>query len=221
MTEKFEKELNKFFEWAKNKNIVVKNKSGEQIEWKKDMIEFVEPSRNKMETFVKMVIAEYTVIDENGNLMDDNKIIVVKYKLEKPKKKYNKKKVESEDSDENSEIQQIEETKPVEDTKSVEETKPIEIVEKKERKTRKKNVESEKEESEKPKKSAPRKKATKKSEIDELTSQIESLTTKVEEQISNIESDSDSNKPVEVIVEKNVESANLSYKINLEDILCN
>lgn len=177
MTDKFEKELEKFFDWAKNKKIIVqKNDTDEIIEWKKDMIKFEEPGRNKMETFLKGVMDEYKIYDENKNRMDDNKIIVVKYKLEKPKKKYNKKKVESEEEE------NIMEEKPI----------PIQVIEepvKKQRQTRKKKEEQ----------TIPNKE-----EIDNLVTKIENLTT-------------DTNKSVET----NVESANLNYKINLEDILCN
>ena len=98
MTEKFEKELEKFFEWANKNSMIVKNReTDETIEWKKDMIKFIEPGRNKMETFLKIVMENNNIYDNNNNIVDDNKILVVKYKLEKPKKSYNKKKNEKEE----------------------------------------------------------------------------------------------------------------------------
>lgn len=90
ITEKFAKELNKFFEWVKVSDIIVKNKNDKKIEWHENMVKFEEPARNKLETFIKRVMDEYDII-ENEIKIDDNKLLTVKYKLNKPKRKSTKK----------------------------------------------------------------------------------------------------------------------------------
>lgn len=97
MTEKFSKELTKFFDWAKSSDIVVKDKEDKNIDWSYEMIEFKEPARNKLETFIKVVMDTYKIFEKTEQI-DDNKLLSVKYKLNKPKRKSNKKQ-EQEDTD--------------------------------------------------------------------------------------------------------------------------
>lgn len=94
MTEKFTKELTKFFDWAKSSDIVVKDKNDNNIDWSFNMIVFKEPARNKLETFIKTVMDTYKIF-EGQEEMDDNKLLTVKYKLNKPKRKSVKKQEET------------------------------------------------------------------------------------------------------------------------------
>ena len=95
ITEKFEKELVKFFKWANQSGVIVidKKNGDKKVEWEEGMINYTEPARNKLEIFLKGVIEEYTVY-ENDTLIDDNKLLTVKYKLNKPKRKNAKKNVD-------------------------------------------------------------------------------------------------------------------------------
>lgn len=86
LTEKFAKELNKFFGWAKDTGYVI-TKSGNSVDWSLKLLSgFEEPGRNKMDAYIKGLMKKY-VISKDDEDIDDYKVILKDFKDNKPKRK--------------------------------------------------------------------------------------------------------------------------------------
>lgn len=86
VTEKFAKELNKFFSWAKDDGYVI-SKSGDNVEWSLKLLKgFEEPGRNKLDAYIKGLMKKY-VISKDDEDLDDYKVILKDFKENKPKRK--------------------------------------------------------------------------------------------------------------------------------------
>lgn len=97
LSEKFEKDLEKFFVWAVKNEYTIKDDNSE-IEWSMDLlktIEFTEPGRNKLDSFIKVVKDTYTIENETGEV-DDAKLMAKEFKDAPKEKSPRKKKAESE-----------------------------------------------------------------------------------------------------------------------------
>ncbi len=88
LTEKFSKELTKFFTWAKENDYVIKSaKDSVEQEWSTKLLKkFEEPPRNKLESYIKELLAVYT-ITKNDEEIEDNKVFAKEFKDNKPKRK--------------------------------------------------------------------------------------------------------------------------------------
>lgn len=88
MTDKFGKELDKFMKWAEENDYRIRNKNGEdKKKWNKELLtSFVEPARNKLETYIKELIKEY-VIEKDEDEIEDPKLLAKEFKECKPKRK--------------------------------------------------------------------------------------------------------------------------------------
>jgi hypothetical protein len=86
LSEKFAKELNKFFGWAKDTGYEI-TKSGNNHEWSLKLLSgFEEPGRNKMDAYIKGLMKKY-VISKDDEDIDDYKVILKDFKDNKPKRK--------------------------------------------------------------------------------------------------------------------------------------
>jgi hypothetical protein len=150
LTDKFKKELDKFFSWAITSEYIIKDINDEQHEWSiKLLTKFEEPGRNKLEAYIKSLFAKYT-ISINDMDIEDAKLLAKEFKekgetskkaskkaddseTEKPKKKTTKKSDEVEEKpkkkttkkakiDDESETEE----KPKKKTKKSEEVKEVE-----------------------------------------------------------------------------------------------
>ena len=113
LTDKFEKDVERFFTWTVKKEYELKDSNEESIEWSLDLlktIDFKEPSRNKLESLIKSIRETYNIflnkieIDDAKLMSKDFKESPIekspkKIKEVKPKKK-SIKKVESENENE-------------------------------------------------------------------------------------------------------------------------
>ena len=92
VTDKFRKELCKFYMWATDdQHLVLKKKDSMDTIIKCDencIVEFKEPGRNKMDTYIKALISNYSVF-LNGKECEDYKVISNEFKENKPKRKRN------------------------------------------------------------------------------------------------------------------------------------
>lgn len=93
LTEKFEKELYKFKEWIVENYTPFSIVNNEQTEFQKiDMSNYIEPPRNKLEVYVKMIMKDYKIISkQTGNQIENYKTIVINFKNAKITKKNEKK----------------------------------------------------------------------------------------------------------------------------------
>ena len=87
-SEKFSKEMEKFFSWAQEHGYSVHAaKTGADKKWKLDLLKsFEEPGRNKLEGFLREVMKTY-VIRNGDEEIDDYKLMVKEFKDTKPKRK--------------------------------------------------------------------------------------------------------------------------------------
>jgi hypothetical protein len=93
LSDKFAKDLNKFFIWVKENNYVVK-KDDEVVNWSQDMLpDFTEPSRNKIDAYVKELFQFYKLYDKTNLPIEETyiKIIIKEFKENKPSLKKSKK----------------------------------------------------------------------------------------------------------------------------------
>lgn len=100
-TEKFTKDLNAFYEWVNAESeIELKDTSEKEISgditWDdiRDEIEFTEPGRNKLDSYIKKVLEDFVVSFE-GEDCDDYKTISKMYKDHIEKKKQEKKELKT------------------------------------------------------------------------------------------------------------------------------
>jgi hypothetical protein len=96
---KFAKELEKFFEWAKDEEYVISSaKDGVSREWSiKLMANFEEPGRNKLEAYIRELQKTYVILDSKTKQeVEDYKILAKEYKDSGSKRK----RVESESESE-------------------------------------------------------------------------------------------------------------------------
>ena len=81
MTEKFEKELNKFFAWAEEAEYVIEDKA-----WTKKLVkDFEEPGRNKLAAFVKKVYEKNSIEKDSEEV--EQKELLKEYKKWQESKK--------------------------------------------------------------------------------------------------------------------------------------
>lgn len=102
ISDKFAKDLSKFFIWAKENDYVVK-RGDTIIEWSQDMLpEFTEPSRNKIDAYVKEIFQLYKLYDKTNIQVEETyiKIITKEFKDNKPLLKKSKKSDVNEIADE-------------------------------------------------------------------------------------------------------------------------
>lgn len=96
LTEKFNKELDKFFEWAAMSEYLIKDIENEQHEWSiKLLSKFEEPSRNKLEAYIKALFVKYTILIGETEI-EDAKLLAKEFK-NKSNKKEVKEKVKKEE----------------------------------------------------------------------------------------------------------------------------
>jgi outer membrane biosynthesis protein TonB len=80
LTDKFVKELEKFFEWAIESEYLIKDINSDQHEWSiKLLTKFEEPGRNKLEAYIKALFAKYT-ISLNEMDIEDAKLLTKEFK---------------------------------------------------------------------------------------------------------------------------------------------
>lgn len=95
LTDKFKKELEKFFEWAVMSEYIIKDINNEQQEWSMKLLnKFEEPGRNKLEAYIKALFAKYTISIGEMDI-EDAKLLAKEFK-EKPKKSEKEKPKKSE-----------------------------------------------------------------------------------------------------------------------------
>jgi hypothetical protein len=97
-SEKFVKEINKFFEWVKSNGYTIRDMEYNITkEWNIELLKkFVEPGRNKIESYLKELVNIYVILHdgeevEDGGTQSWAKMIAKDYKLEKKNKKQEKK----------------------------------------------------------------------------------------------------------------------------------
>jgi hypothetical protein len=80
ITDKFIKELEKFFEWVIESEYLIKDINSDQHEWSiKLLTKFEEPGRNKLEAYIKALFAKYT-ISLNEMDIEDAKLLAKEFK---------------------------------------------------------------------------------------------------------------------------------------------
>jgi len=139
LSEKFEKDLEKFFVWAVKNEYLIKNDDSE-IEWSMELlktIEFTEPGRNKLDSFINAVKDSYTIENEDGEV-DDAKLMAKEFKDAKEKSPRKKKAEKEIEQNETGEVK----PKKVKKTKTIEEVEDV-VVPKKVKKTKTVIVEAE------------------------------------------------------------------------------
>ena len=87
LSDKFRKELSKFFRWAEtNKYELTLIEDGKSCVWNDDLIqEFKEPSRNKLEVYLRNVLEKYKVTQGTEDIVD-HKFFAKEYKDQKDTK---------------------------------------------------------------------------------------------------------------------------------------
>jgi hypothetical protein len=91
-SEKFVKEINKFFDWVKSNGYTIRDIENDITkEWNIELLnKFEEPGRNKIESYLKELTNIYVIIHEDKEV-EDVKMIAKDFKLEKKDKKQEKK----------------------------------------------------------------------------------------------------------------------------------
>lgn len=105
LTDKFKKELEKFFEWAAVSEYIIKDINNDQHEWSMNLLnKFEEPGRNKLEAYIKALFAKYT-ISMNEMDIEDAKLLAKEFKDkgDKVKKASKKETTENEEKPKKSE----------------------------------------------------------------------------------------------------------------------
>lgn len=103
LTDKFVKELEKFFEWAIESEYLIKDINNEQNEWSiKLLTKFEEPGRNKLEAYIKALFAKYT-ISLNKMDIEDAKLLAKEFKDKGGKTSKKSKAVDAEENPKKSE----------------------------------------------------------------------------------------------------------------------
>ena len=103
LTDKFVKELEKFFEWAIESEYLIKDINNDQHEWSiKLLTKFEEPGRNKLESYIKALFAKYT-ISLNDMDIEDAKLLAKEFKDNGGKASKKSKAVEAEEKPKKSE----------------------------------------------------------------------------------------------------------------------
>ena len=103
LTDKFVKELEKFFEWAIESEYLIKDINSDQHEWSiKLLTKFEEPGRNKLESYIKALFAKYT-ISLNGMDIEDAKLLAKEFKDKGGKASKKSKAVDAEEKPKKSE----------------------------------------------------------------------------------------------------------------------
>jgi hypothetical protein len=81
LSSKLKKEIEKFFEWA-SESYVVKWKDDDEKEWAFDLVKkFEEPSRNKLEMYIKAIMENHSITDGQADIIiDDAKLLAKDFK---------------------------------------------------------------------------------------------------------------------------------------------
>ena len=129
LTDKFKKELEKFFSWAITSEYLIKDINNEQHEWSvKLLTKFEEPGRNKLEAYIKALFTKYT-ISLNDMDIEDAKLLAKEFKEKGETSKKASKKVDDSETE-----------KPKKKTtKKSESVEEVEVEEKPKKKTTKKS----------------------------------------------------------------------------------
>ena len=99
LSEKFNKELDKFYEWMIESDYMIRDVNDVEYEWNIKLLEeFEEPGRNKLEAYIKGLLGMYS-ISINGMDVNDAKLLSKKFKDRKETKKETKKETNKEMSD--------------------------------------------------------------------------------------------------------------------------
>lgn len=99
LTEKFKKEIIKFFTWVSSNEYVLKFKDEDIKEWNLDIVKvFNEPARNKLEIFIKTIMENHS-ISLGEDYVEDAKLLSNEFK-ENSKKCKKEKKVKVIETDE-------------------------------------------------------------------------------------------------------------------------
>jgi len=126
LTDKFKKELEKFFEWAAVSEYIIKDINNDQHEWNMKLLnKFEEPGRNKLEAYIKALFAKYT-ISMNEMDIEDAKLLAKEFKEkgDKVKKASKKETTENEEKPKKSE-----KAKTTKKSKEVESEAEVEVEE--------------------------------------------------------------------------------------------
>lgn len=130
LTDKFKKELEKFFSWAQS-TYSIKDIHGEEKEWSMSLLKkFEEPGRNKLEAYIKALLANYVIAlnDNEESYIEDAKLLAKEFKDKADKK--SEKSEKSEKTEKKSEKKSKKTEVKEEETKT--ETKKIKKTEQKE-----------------------------------------------------------------------------------------
>ena len=96
LSDKFKKELEKFFSWA-NELYSIKDINDKEKEWSFSLLKtFEEPGRNKLEAYLKEILKNY-VISINDTDIEDAKLLAKEFKEKATKKATKKTESESEE----------------------------------------------------------------------------------------------------------------------------
>lgn len=85
-SDKFVKDLEKLIVWmGQNDWTLTDVVTGDSIEWNESLIDFEEPGRNKLESYVKE-LSKYYTLAKNGEEIDDIKTMIKEFRENKPKR---------------------------------------------------------------------------------------------------------------------------------------
>ena len=94
LSDKFKKELEKFFEWVSVSGYVISDYDEVECEWSDELLsEFEEPSRNKLEMYIKGLFYKYVII-QGSEEITDAKLLTKEFKEAPKVTKAKKEKVE-------------------------------------------------------------------------------------------------------------------------------
>lgn len=90
ISEKFSKEYQRFVDWFPLTEYKLFDKNGNQVELKKvDISGYEEPSRNKLETYIKYVMKNF-LLSKDGEEITDIKLLAKQFREHKPKRSRSK-----------------------------------------------------------------------------------------------------------------------------------
>ena len=129
LTDKFEKDVERFFVWAVKKDYELKNSNDESVEWSIDLlktIDFKEPGRNKLESLIKSIRQTYNIF-LNEIEIDDAKLMSKDFKespVEKSPKKVKEVKPKKSKKIESEVTEEVKPKKKSKESEVIEEVKP-------------------------------------------------------------------------------------------------
>lgn len=113
LSDKFKKELEKFFSWAKE-SYTIKDVNDKKKDWSMSLLaKFEEPGRNKLESYIKNLLQNYII--SNGDMdIEDAKLLAKEFKEKSGKSK----KSDDEKSEEPKKVKKTEKPKKEKETTS-------------------------------------------------------------------------------------------------------